>query len=240
MMMWHKGALSALVLGIALALSGCGTKGEGEGSMLGLASQQVLGSIKAKRTSTNTGPPLVVEITPQQLANTKVAALQVNLEKRGGSDFLRRIAQRTDDHPGTVSVWRASDGADLILRGGVVVGSRGIGADIISSDATQTVRAIAGARAGQGERRYFISNGDYTDTQVSLSCDIDNLGRDDTIVVQQRFHTVHLRETCIGGADDAVRIVNDYWVQPGSGLVRRSRQWTGPLSGYFEIILLKT
>ena len=230
--------LSAVALVSATLLTACSSQGEGQGQTLGEASAQVFAAIQARRA--NKGPQPVVQVTAQQLANTKVAALQVNPEARGGSDFLRLVTRRNDRNPGTISVWRATDGALLHLRGGVLVGSRGIGADIISSDATSTIRAIATARSGQGERRYFVSNGDHSDTELVLRCSIDNLGREDTQIVNLKFTTVHLRETCSGGANNRVRIINDYWVQPASGIVRRSRQWAGPLSGYFELLLLKS
>ena len=230
--------LGAVALISVSLLAGCTSKNPEQETTLGEVSAQVIGSIKAKRA--NKGPQPVVQITAQQLANTKVPALQVNPVSRGGSDFLRLVTRRNDRHPGTISVWRATDGALLHVRGGVLVGSRGIGADIISSDATATIRAIAAARSGQGQRRYFVSNGDHSDTEVVLSCDIDNLGRAETQIVNLTFTTVHLRETCLGGANNRVRIVNDYWVQPSNGIVRRSRQWAGPLSGYFELLLLKT
>jgi hypothetical protein len=234
----HTRIFSAIAMLSAGMLAGCSSGGEGQGFLLGQASKQVFSSITAQRASK--GPQPVVQITAKQLANTKVAALQVNPEIRGGSDFLRRVTRRTDGNPGTISVWRASDGALLHLRNGVLIGSRGIGTDIISSDATSTIRAIQSGGNGRGQRRFFISNGDYSDTKLVLSCDIDNLGPADTQIVNIRYTTVHLRETCVGGASGRVRITNDYWVQPGSGLVRRSRQWTGPNSGYFELILLKS
>ena len=233
-------ALSTAALVGAMLLAGCSSGGEdqGQGVALREAGTQVFASIKAKRA--NKGPQPVVQITAKQLANTKVAALQVNPETRGGSDFLRLVTRRKDRNPGTVSVWRATDGALLHVRGGVLVGSRGIGADIISSDATATIQALAATAPGRGERRYFVSNGDYGATELVLSCEIANLGREDTQIVNLKFTTEHLRETCSGGAGNRVRIVNDYWVQPSNGIVRRSRQWTGPLSGYFELILLKS
>lgn len=234
----HRRFLGAIALGITAALAGCSSSGKDDTLTLGRAGQQVFASIKAQRA--NRGPQPVVQITAKQLANTKVAALQVNPERRGGSDFLRRVTQRDDRHLGRISVWRASDGALLHLRGGVLVGSRGIGADIISSDAAATLRALASAKGGRGERRYVISNGDYSDTELLLNCDIQNLGREDTKIVNLSFTTIHLREDCVGGVDGGVRITNDYWVEPSSGVIRRSRQWTGPHSGYFELILLKS
>ena len=235
MILKHK--LIAAALGALIAVSGCSSQGEGQTNPILGASKQVFGAIKASRNSD--GPAPFVKVTSKQLNNTKIPAMQVNILSRGGSDFLKRIAQRNDNHPGQIAVWRGSDGAQVILRNGVVVGTRGIGGDIISADAEGTIQAVRAARAGNGERRYFISNGDYSDTEVILSCDVDNLGRETTQVVHLTFQTVHLRETCVGGAEDRVRIVNDYWVQPGSGTVRRSKQWVGPLSGHFELILLR-
>lgn len=235
MMMIYK--LPTMLLCAALALSGCTSKGEGDANPILTVGGQVFGAIKAQRGQK--GRPPFVTVTAKQLDNTKIPALQVNILSRGGSDFLKRVSQRKDGHPGTVAVWRGSDGTQLFLRNGVVVGTRGIGGDIISSDANATVQAVSAARGGTGERRYYVSDGAYSDKEIILSCDIENLGRETTQVIHLTFPTVHLQETCIGGAGDRVRIVNEYWVQPKSGTVRRSKQWVGPLSGYFEMILLR-
>lgn len=235
MIMRHKSIAAAV--GVCLVLAGCSSKGEGRGSPLLGVGAQVVGSLKTKRTAT--GRPPFATVTAKQIDNTTIPAMQVNVLSRGGSDFLKKIAQRSDGHRGAVEVWRGSDGTQLILRNGVVVGTRGIGEDIISSDAAGLIEALQRAGSGNGERRYFVSNGDYSDTELVLSCDIENLGRATTRIVHLSFQTVHLKETCIGGANDRVRIANEYWVQPRTGTIRRSKQWVGPLSGYFELILIK-
>lgn len=230
--------VAAVMLAAAVALSGCTSKGEGEGSAALAAGTQVFAAIKAKRASKGKAP--FFKPTAKQLDNTKIPALQINLLTRGGSELLKRVTQRNDREFGTVAVWRSSDGAQIFLRNGVVVGTRGIGGDIISADAGSTIRAISGARAGSGERRYFVSDGAYSDREVVLRCDIASLGTGTTQVVHRAYTTVHLRETCVGGAGNRTRIINDYWVQPSNGTVRRSKQWVGPLSGYFELILLNS
>ncbi|MBD3665011.1 YjbF family lipoprotein [Sulfitobacter aestuariivivens] len=232
-----KTKLAALALGVVVALSGCsGNMPEG-GNILGAATSQLLTTIKARRASG--GQPEFITVTPAQLAKTNIPVMQVNLLERGGTDFLRRRAVRNDNTPGEVVVWLASDKAQVFLRNGVLVGTRGIGGDIVSSDATPTVLAVSGARAGGGERRYFLSPGTYEQTELVLRCNVENMGRQDTQIANLSFNTTYLRESCIGGAGDKVRITNEYWVQPGSGLVRRSKQWAGPFSGHFELILLK-
>ena len=185
------------------------------------------------------GPKPPVTVTPKMLADTKIAALQVNPVKLGGSDFLRRVARRNDSEFGTVEVWNSSDNAQIFLRNGVLIGTRGVGGDIISSNAAATVSAVTQARSGAGSRTYRVSNGDNTDQLVNFRCEIQNLGAEGITVVNQTFATTHLRETCSGGPAGTLSVVNNYWVQSGNGLVKKSRQWAGPVVGYFEMILLK-
>ena len=232
-----KRVLTVLALGCAALVGACGSGGEGRENLVLTTGAQLLGELRAQRGRPEKPP--VVQVTAQQLANTKVPALQVNPERRGGSEFLRLLARRDDDGPGTVAVWRASDNTQVVLRNGVLVGTRGIGGDIISAEADGTIAAVTGAREGGGARRYFLSDGGYADKELVMSCDIRPLGSEVTQIANLRFDTVHLRERCIGGPDDAITIVNHYWVQPGSGIVRRSQQWAGPYSGQFEFLLLK-
>ena len=226
----------APALGAALVLAACsGTGTQQSESLPKVLKESVSAAVKARRE----GPRPVVTVTPKMLADTKIAALQVNPEKLGGSDFLRRIARRNDSEYGTVEVWSSSDNAQIFLRNGVLVGTRGVGGDIISSAAPATIRAVSQAVSGAGNRLYRVDRGDNTVQDVTLGCRIDSLGPQQIVVVNQAFATIHLRETCTGGPTGETAIVNNYWVQPGSGLVRKSRQWAGPIVGYFEMILLK-
>lgn len=229
-----------LRLGVAIcvvaALAACGsTTQEKTPSLFSSFATQLISQIKSGRQ----GRKPVATVTPQMLDNTKVPALQVNPEKVGGSDFLRRIAQRRDGGAGVVDVWRSSDQAQLFIRAGVVVGTRGVRGDIISADATGTIRALRRGQGGTVTRRYTLSRGDHTTQDVTLRCQITALGRGTTQVVHLSFATDHFRETCTGVENNALRVTNDYWVQPDSRLVRKSRQWMGPFSGYFELILLR-
>lgn len=223
-------ALTAMAL-----LGGCSSDSDRVTNLPKLLKDTLTTAAKARRE----GPKPIVNVTPKMLAETKIAALQVNPVKLGGSDFLRRVARRNDSEFGTVEVWNSSDNAQVFLRNGVLVGTRGVGGDIISSNASATVRAVSQGRSGSGSRSYRVSNGDNTDQLVNLSCRIDNLGPEGITVVNQVFATTHLRETCSGGPTGNTAIVNNYWVQNGTGLVKKSRQWAGPVVGYFEMILLK-
>lgn len=198
------------------------------------------GTLKQGVDSQRAGRQPKVVVTPKMLSETTVAALQVNPEIAGGSDFLRRVASRSDSLPGQVEIWKSSDNALVFLRNGVVVGTRGVGADIISADAALTVRALKNRASASGLREYIVSDGDVTTTRMRFRCTINAVGSEKITVVNQAFDAIHMRETCIGGAVGDLRIENDYWVQANTGLVRKSRQWVGPVSGYFELVLLKS
>ncbi len=202
-------------------------------------SKTVFGSVKEIAASRREGPRQQTVVTPEMLAKTTTAALQVNPETRGGSDFLRRIATRDDSSNGTVEVWKSSDEAQIFLRNGIVVGTRGVGGDIIAADANVTVRSLKSRAAGSGVRSYTVSDGDVTATEYRLRCDLRNLGIEKISIVNLVVTTDHIREDCVGGPSGDVVIQNNYWVQHGTGLVRKSRQWMGPRTGYFELILLK-
>lgn len=120
-----------------------------------------------------------------------------------------------------------------------MIGTRGVGRDIIASDAAVTVAALENRRADSGQRSFEISDGDVTTTKVQFLCEIDVIGLEQILVVNQRFATTHMRENCTESSTGGWGFANDYWVQNGTGLIRKSRQWVGPLSGYFEMVLLK-
>ena len=223
------------VLLASASLAVCGSDTSTEPNLAKLIGGTLKQGVDAQRAGRQ---PKVV-VTPKMLAETKVAALQVNPEVAGGSDFLRRVASRTDSLPGQVEMWKSSDNALVFLRNGVVVGTRGVGGDIISADAALTVRALQNRASASGLRQYIISDGDVTTTRMQFQCIVNAIGSERIVIVNHEFGATHIRETCIGGAAGDMRINNEYWVQENSGLVRKSRQWVGPASGYFEIILLK-
>ena len=229
--MFKRGIGALLMAGV---LVGCSSEGESESF-----SRQVFGSLKEAVAARGEGPRQKTVVTPEMLAQTTTAALQVNPEVRGGSDFLRRVAARNDSSRGTVEIWNSSDNAQVFLRNGVVVGTRGIGGDIIAADANVTVRALQNRSGASGVRTYIISDGDVTTTEYQLRCDLQDMGAENISVVNLVFRTDHIRENCVGGPAGDTVISNDYWVQQATGLVRKSRQWMGPKIGYFEFVLLK-
>ena len=218
----------------AMMLVGCASPSDEKGPNLLLS---LPGQVKSEVVRRRAGPQPPVAVTPAMLGATKEAALQVNPLNIGGSDFLKRVARRQDGQPGTVEVWRSGESAQLFLRDGVLIGSRGLGGDILSSDVNVTLRAFAQGGTGEGVRTFVISRGDNASGDLALQCSYRSLGAVKTQVVDRIYDTLHVRESCQNGK---IRIDNEYWVQPKSGTMRKSKQWAGPNAGYFEMILLKS
>ncbi|MEP2919532.1 MAG: YjbF family lipoprotein [Sulfitobacter sp.] len=231
--MWKRGFGAALV---AALLSACSSDNAG-GPSLPLV---LAGSAKDIVTSRDRGVLPKTVVSQADYAKITVPLLQVNPELRGGSDFLQRVAVRNDSAPGTVEIWESSDKAQVFLRDGIVVGSRGIGGDIIAAGANATLSALKRQGKGSGLREFIVSDGDVTTTKYEFRCDVENLGAERISVASQAFDTIHMQETCTVEGPELRVVRNDYWVQQPSGFVRKSRQWMGPRVGYFELLALKS
>lgn len=223
---------------IVLAVSLAGCSSDQDVSAIA-SSAQVLGSLKQAVAGRRAGPAPKIQLTSDQVANLNQPVLQVNPETFGGSDFLGRSVSRRDSGIGLVEVWKSSDSAQIFLRNGVVVGTRGVGGDMISADANFTIRALNGSAQTSGLKTFIISDGDVTTTEYHFNCTISDLGVDNINISNQSYRTNRVREDCIGGPDGTAALRNEYWVQSSSNLVRKSRQWIGPRVGYFEILLVK-
>jgi hypothetical protein len=200
---------------------------------------ELFSSVKKVIAAQGEGPVAAVTPSREVIQGLTEPVLQIDPELAGGSDFLRRVESRTDSSGRTNEVWRSSLKANVFLRNGVLVGTRGVGSDIISADAKYTARALAARSNGSGARSYTISDGDLTTTRYEFNCRYENLGAKNIVVAYQLFSTTHMREICVQTTPDNNTITNDYWVEAGTKTVRQSRQWVSPKAGYFQFKLLK-
>lgn len=224
----------ALVAGI---LAGCSSS-SGTDTGPSVASE-VFSAGKQLVAARRDGVPQAVTPSREVIAGLREPVLQINPELAGGSDFLRLAVSRNDSGVGTVEVWNSSVMAHVFLRNGVLVGTRGVGGDIISADANETIRALQSRTDRSSTRRYTISDGDVTTTDYQFRCVLRNQGSENITVAYQVFETTRMRESCVGVPRQDQRITNDYWVERATGVVRQSRQWVGPRIGYFNFKLLK-
>lgn len=160
--------------------------------------------------------------------------LEVTLERNDQRAFLTQSAARRDDAPGQIDVWRTADNITLAFRAGILISTRGLGGDLISS-AVQAGDSRAGP-VGSGARAYHLRTRDAKARRLSVICELSDLGPVTLEIVGHNHATRHLRETCISPPETGAegRIVNDYWIDSRQPILWQSRQWAGPYIGYLR------
>ncbi len=228
----HPVQLAAALLAL-LALAACS-----RGDAVTPLELQVIKAGRAAIAASRAARTPIPVLTRAVLDTIDGALLEVTLERRDQRAYLYVSAQRRDGDPGRIVVWRTGDDITLAMRNGVLIATRGLGGDILSARVQ-----VAGERpgpAGGGEKSFDIRALDNKALRLTLACTLSDLGPATIEIIGHAHATRHIRETCEGGvARDNTgtpgRVVNDYWVDTGAGLVWQSRQWAGPQTGYLRM-----
>lgn len=148
------------------------------------------------------------------------------LDGRKLSVTMRRASLRFDMVPverdGDVTVWAAADGAQLALRHGMVIWTRGFGMDLMSASAPTVSQLVAG---GHQRITYILDGTDTTQRQV-WQC---RSSRGDGAGAPHGAR--HVVEECTSPEGS---FQNEYWIS-AAGHVIRSQQWTSSGVGYLVI-----
>jgi hypothetical protein len=227
-------ALASLFLALLLAACSSGSDEPTLNNQIIAASREVIAGLAPK--------PARPVVTRAALDTLDGSFMEAVLERNGQLAYLYVSARRRDDRPGEIVVWRTEDNITLALRGGVLVATRGLGGDLLSSDVR--VRDRAPGPAGGGARRQQIRALDNKEVALALACELTDLGPRTIEIVGARHATRHLRERCEASAGtegiSGGVIVNEYWIDSRRNLVWQSRQWVGPEVGYLRLRRLTT
>lgn len=136
----------------------------------------------------------------------------LTLKSRGIKFPMAQIASRDG-----VKIFAAADGAQVFLKNGILVGTRGFGRDLMSADSA----SLADLTGGVEHHRDFYDM-DGTDTMIrhSYTCTIDP--------VDPTNANAGIVEAC---ASDIGTIHNEYWINAGKSVVK-SKQWISQGVGY--------
>lgn len=125
---------------------------------------------------------------------------------------------------GEVTVWAAADGAQVALRDGVMIWTRGYGMDLMSADAP-SVGALAKA-GGQHGRVYHWLDGTDQPVHKSYTCSVKQVPYDRGAVGDR-----HFVESCTAtGATVSAPVQNDFIINR-AGRIIEARQWVSPMVG---------
>lgn len=212
---------SALVLGLVslLTVAACGSDSDSATNtdILRTFAASAIGTVKPE------GPP-AEQMTRARLAEILTPVMLVAIDKTGQEALIAEIETN-----GGVATWSSVDDITISLRNGVIVATRGFGADLMSAAVPNITRNSAGG--SPYSRIHVLLNGEDQPVRTAFSCTLQNAGLKAVEVVQISYQVTHLVESC--GAN-GVTFQNDYWFS-GDQNLRKSRQWISPDVGYLTI-----
>ncbi len=189
-------------------LAGCGSAGVDDSAF-----GQSLAGLRGKEYS----PRFIA------LLKAEAPALQIGFVRRqeGGAVLLE---QRNGDF----DYWLSPDAAQIILQGGLLHGTRGLGEGLLASELTQPLAHVRGLQAGHSFRFHTYLNGNDRAVTRTYRC-VFTLGKQDEVTLADRtVQTVQMRENC-RSLDQ--KFTNIYWITPKTRQIVQSRQWAGPHIG---------
>ncbi len=223
--------MKALAAVSSLLLAACSGGTDSSNSQAAQVSTYV-SILRASRTP----PPPPPQLTPALINRLTVSSLEVTVESTGQTAFLVPYSDRRDTGPGQLRTWRTADDAQLTLRSGVLVTTRGLGNDLGSSQADAAVKAIQSRSPISGPHKLYVKTGNNGISEIDLLCEMRTVGQGSIEIVQRTFPVLHLQENCTGTRGI---ITYDYWVDRRDSTVWQSRQWAGHEIGYVRTRLLK-
>lgn len=216
--------LAAAVAALAL-LVGCGNDRGGPNPVVAAIGGMAKTSMaKAKAKKAGGEAPAAAPVTPaDQRAKLEAAGKPVLLVAAAS---LGRTALLTiGDAKGDVLTWTA-DGATFSQRNGVLIQTRGLGADLMSADAPSVGQLRSGASY---QRIYYFLGADDQGTRRTYDCTATVVGPESIKVMARSHATTRVTEVC---ERPLGKVTNDYWIEGAT--IRQSRQWVSGAVGYVE------
>ncbi|TNF19055.1 MAG: hypothetical protein EP318_16455 [Rhodobacteraceae bacterium] len=169
-----------------------------------------------------TAPDVRSQITRAQLDQVKEPLLLAEIKQLGTAAGVTPLAQNGD-----VVTWQTGDRVTLSFRDGVLVGSRGLGQDLISADVGNTLVALRGGAAGYYPKFHSYLDGEHQTQFRSFQCRITARAPETIEIFERRHATTRIEETC---HSPGLEVVNRFW--QGGGIMWKSQQWVSPFVGY--------
>lgn len=160
----------------------------------------------------------------QSLAQSGAPRLQVGFPATGRSGVMLREASRDG-----VQTWVSADGAALVLQDGLLRGTSGFGAGLLSSDIAGSRALVLAKQPGVADRFHTYLTGNDRAVTRTYRCTIENRGNRLIETAAGTTAAILVAERC-QSLDQ--QFLNLYWVSPTGRDMLQSKQWTGPFLGH--------
>lgn len=204
-----------------VGLSACGTLRTGN-PIAGIAGGVVSGIVGGGETApTQAAPQSTGPLTRAQIEAQPTDLLRVSLISRGTTALIFKGGEN-----GTRITWLSADGLSLTFDRGVLVGTRGLGDDVMGSDISGVLASFRGAANYQ--RTIDFLNGLEQIERVTFQCAMVRTGQETLTLFERNYATTIYQETCTGAGTS---FKNTYW-RDGNGVIWQARQWVSGGVGY--------
>lgn len=226
--------LAAAACGL-LVLSACGS--DKEVSQLPRAAGEFVKQVSSKITSRATGKPSAAQAAakpdPNRVVNAALKATSgpVALMVLEKNPSALTVMTPVESNAGA-QTWMGASRQSITLKGGVLVGTRGLGDDMMAANAGAAQRAVR-ARAPSSYRREYdhLTGLGYT-SKLNVSCTLSMVKKEKVAIGRINAAASVMKEDCAHSA--GIAFENFYWVS-GSGRILKSRQWVSQGTGYLVV-----
>lgn len=130
---------------------------------------------------------------------------------------------------GAVKTWSGSNDETLGLRDGILLATRGLGADLMSASAPSLQEVQSGS--GFFHRTYYWLDGGDHPVQAEFDCYFAQAGSDSINLMGKVYAARHVTESC---SNQKTEFTNSYWFD-GSGKLRQSEQYVSEMVGSVQL-----
>lgn len=216
-----------------LALTACGSGGKDPIVQAALAEAGGLWGRTKPAQAVSQAPRTV---TRADIVKADTAAIEARLES-DPSPTLMYAASANGGYVTYVSPLRQ----EITLHGATqITGTRGLGTDLVSgwsSAPDPLATPIPPSRWPGRVKRVYELPGEGPQGQIqSFECTFERGDLTEMTILQVRYQGVQISETCIGPSG---QFENLHFVDPSSGTVWRSLQWTGPKMELLDLQILE-
>ncbi len=164
------------------------------------------------------------QLTPAQLEQVQQPLLLAEIE---GINAMSTLIVKARN--GEAVTWESGDRVSLTFRDGVLIGTRGLGDDLMSADVDNTLRMLAGRPMPEFYTRFQSRlDGEFQTAFRSFQCRRIAATPESITIVGRVHQTVRTDERCVS---PGLEVTNSYW-RDATGFQWKSRQWISENAGY--------